>query len=127
MTSETKELKMYIFVNTDLGMTFGKILCQVTHLVRQMTDEVLRLGYEVSPTPKEYILYERWKYSPTTILLKANTLQFEKLLQIKGVKVVVDSGKTTQVKSGTMTVLGFLPGENIGDVREFNLFNLNLD
>jgi peptidyl-tRNA hydrolase len=122
MTQETKELKMYIFINTDLGMTPGKIYSQLIHLTRQMTSEIIRLGYEVSPTPKECILYKQWENKPTTIVLKANTLQFEELLKIKGVKTVIDSGKTTQVESGTLTVLGFLPGENIGDVDKFKLF-----
>jgi peptidyl-tRNA hydrolase len=106
------DLKMYIFINTSLGISHGKMISQACHLVGIMTDEVVRMSYEVFPTPLECILYEKWKTNCTLIILGANAAQFEKLSKVKGVRHFFDTGKTTQVESGTLTVLGFFPGAN---------------
>lgn len=125
------DLKMYIFINTSLGMSHGKMMSQAVHLGIAMTDEVVSMSYEVVPPTKECIFHQIWKKNPTLIILGANSTQFEKLSKVNGVRHFYDTGRTTQVESGTLTVLGFLPGADfvINDknekinVSEYKLLN----
>ncbi len=39
---------MYILVNNDLGMKKGKIASQVGHVVQNITEDIIRMGYENS-------------------------------------------------------------------------------
>ena len=109
-------IKMYIFINTDLNMNAGKIASQTGHIVHRIVDELVRSGYEVHPPSNEYITYARWSRNCTKIILKATHEQLEFLMKLPNARHFIDSGPTTQVAQNSLTVVGFFPGTDLGDI-----------
>jgi peptidyl-tRNA hydrolase len=105
-----ERIVMYIFVNTDLKMSAGKIASQVGHVVQLITEEIIRKGYEINPTPKCYFDYVKWKkiFGCAKIILKANTLQLKELIERDNSRFIIDEGRT-QVDPNSLTVVGFYP------------------
>jgi len=56
------------------------------------------------------------------IVLKPTIEQFEMLLTRPDVKIFMDSGESTQGTSGKITVIGFLPGAIIDDIKSYKLY-----
>jgi PTH2 family peptidyl-tRNA hydrolase len=106
---------MYIFVNSDLKMTKGKIASQVGHVVQLITEEIIRQGYESTPTPESYFIYMKWKQNCTKIIKKANSRQLQLLIAMKEARYIIDDGQT-QVPPNSLTVVGFYPSAELHEV-----------
>lgn len=115
--------RMYIFVNTELGMGKGKIAAQVGHVVQYIVEDILRNYYEKRLNgAKMFNAYTAWKVAKSPkIILKATQKEMEDLSKLPGSRMVLDAGKT-QLPSGSFTVLGFLPSEINDSYTEFNSY-----
>lgn len=104
-----EDTRMYIFVNTELGMGKGKIAAQVGHVVQYIVEDILRSHYEKRSNGTEiFNAYTAWKAAKSPkIILKATQKEMEDLSKLPGSRMVLDAGKT-QIPSGSFTVLGFL-------------------
>lgn len=95
-------IHMYFVVNSSLDMGKGKVGGQVGHA----TEKLIR-RLERNPTSN----YKEWRNSGNAkIVLKAAEKDLENLLD-KYSKIsehVIDAGKT-QIPSGSLTVIGFIP------------------
>lgn len=100
----------YFIVNQDLQMTKGKCCSQLAHCSQIITENIIRSAYESYPPPASYITYMKWKQHCTKIILKASENQLIELSKLPDCVVFTDEGKTTQVKPGSLTVIGFYPG-----------------
>ena len=105
----SNSLKMYIFINTDLNMTSGKIASQACHVTHLIVEEIIRNFYEGTTTSETYINYMYWNKNCTKIILKANTEQLIELLKLNNARGFYDNGQTTQVPENSLTVVGFFP------------------
>ena len=115
------KIVMYLFVNTDLNMSKGKMCSQIGHIVQLLTEEIIRAGYEQHPPPESYFTYIKWKSNCTKIILRATTDQLKELIKLKGARYFIDDGKT-QVPENSLTVVGFYPNSDMGDtVKDFKL------
>ena len=118
----TDSIKMYIFINTDLDMTAGKIASQVGHIVHLIVDLLVRSGYESFPVSEEYKTYLKWNKNCTKIVLKATEKQLKELSKMKSARAFYDNGQTTQVEQNSLTVVGFFPGSLDSDfVKDYKL------
>jgi PTH2 family peptidyl-tRNA hydrolase len=118
----SKEFVMYIFVNNDLNMGKGKIAAQVGHLVETIIEELVKA--ELTSTKKKSFLedYNIWKRTGRKkIILKATEEEIKQLSQLDGSRYIVDAG-LTQIPSGSMTVVGFLPSSTKKNI--FSKFKL---
>lgn len=114
--------KMYIFINSDLEMSSGKIASQCCHVTHVIVDELVRDGYESFPASDDYKMYLLWNKHCTKIILKASNEQLLELMKHKSARAFYDNGKTTQVESGSLTVVGFFPSCNLEElVKEYKL------
>jgi len=112
---------MYIFVNSDLKMTKGKVASQVAHVVQLITEEIIRDGYENHPPSESYMTYMKWRTNPVKIIKKANTIELIDLARIKQARQIIDDGQT-QVKPNSLTVVGFFPSSKMTEfVKEYKL------
>lgn len=97
-----KNIKMYILVNNDLKMGKGKIAGQVGHCVSGLIRNL-----EKNPTRK----YNEWLHNgEAKIIIKSTEnemLMLRKKYRDKTVEIH-DLGKT-QIESGSLTTIGFLP------------------
>lgn len=110
----TNEFTMYVFVNNDLEMGKGKIAAQVGHVVGEITEKIVRSGYETSPTPDTYLRYMKWKNSGhKKIVLKATEKDLLALLEWPESVGIRDAGRT-QVAPNSLTVVGFYPSDTLG-------------
>lgn len=105
------EYAMYLFVNSDLKMTAGKMASQVGHMVHVIVDECVRDSYETFPPSSMSIDYQRWNSCCTKIVLKATTEQLKELLKRSDARAFYDSGRTTQGTADSLTVVGLLPSK----------------
>ena len=111
---------MYIFVNSDLNMSKGKIAAQCCHIVGIITEEIIRQGYEIYPPPKTYFDYMKWKNQCTKIILRATTEQLNTLMKLQNARHFIDNGE--RLPENALTVVGFFPGSDISDrVKEYKL------
>lgn len=110
------EYVMYIFVNADLKMTTGKLASQVGHIVHVIVAECERESYESYPPTAKCIAYQKWNECCTKIVLKATEAELKQLLQREDARAFYDSGRTTQVPSDSLTVVGLLPGKPQNDL-----------
>lgn len=103
---------MYIIVNSELGMSPGKVASQVGHIINQMTEELVTEMYESVTINKKCENYIIWKENPIIIVLESFYDDMLQLLLAKydDCRTFKDSGKTTQGTKDKITVLGFLPG-----------------
>jgi PTH2 family peptidyl-tRNA hydrolase len=102
---------MYIIVNSELGMGKGKIASQVGHAVQQLVEELVRSEYVYNPkiTRADQENYRKWKDGGTAkIVLKASEEHLRRLAADPTSCAIYDAGKT-QIASGSLTVVGFLP------------------
>lgn len=120
MTSQD-EYVMYIFVNHDLEMTKGKIASQVGHAVNMVTEDIMEMKYESFQTPDQVRDYMVWKQNDAMIVLKATTEQLKELAKRTNARPVFDYGKTTQVKSGSLTAVGFFPSKKQPEFADYKL------
>lgn len=114
LNESTDQIKMYIIINGDLKMSPGKMIAQCCHIVQIITDELVRDGYENYPPSINYINYMKWCKNCTKIILKATEEQLKKLMtNNNNVRCFYDNGITTQVKPGSLTVIGFFPASPV--------------
>ena len=109
---------MYIFVNSDLKMNKGKTAAQACHVTFLITENIIRQGYEVYPTPEVYFTFMKWKKQCTKIILKATTEELIELMKVNGAVSFVDSGD--RIPDNSLTVVGFPPSIGM-DVSKFKL------
>lgn len=103
------EIKMYVFINTDLKMSPGKACAQVGHVVQYIVEKIIREGYEKRPTPEYYQRYMLWKKEGCTkITKKATTEELVELMKIPEAIHVIDEGRT-QIPKDSLTVVAFFP------------------
>ena len=111
------EVVMYIIVNSDLGMSKGKIAAQVGHVVmhlvregeelynnRKISDITTPLGFKI----QDYIIW--WSGSYTKVVLKADSKTLFHIMKkyVSDVQYQRDEGRT-QIEPGSLTVVGFFP------------------
>jgi peptidyl-tRNA hydrolase, PTH2 family len=104
--------KMYIFVNTSLDMSKGKIAAQVGHAVQHIVEDIFVRYYEGSKEYKtifnDYLIWSK-NYGCAKIALKANQDQINILSQLPiKLTTIHDAGKT-QVEPNSLTVVAFYP------------------
>ena len=105
---------VYYVVNTSLGMSAGKIAAQCCHV----NTDIIRSMLKTSKLPKIYL---SWKSTgETTVVLGADEEQFNAIFEefkdqkvdssfrVPHMRYQTDAGRT-EVKPGTITVLGFTP------------------
>lgn len=109
-------LKMYIVINSDAKMKPGKIASQVGHAVMQVTEQLIQNKDS----------YMKYKYGgQAKIILKANDDLIHSLSNQTNI-VIYDMG-LTQVPTGTLTAIGFMPMTETNRDQEFpQLKNLKL-
>ena len=103
----------YIFVNTDLNMSKGQQTAQIVHITQLIVEELVAKCYESRNIQPECIAYKKWKYCPTTIVLKATTEQLAELRKMNGAREFTDSGN--RIPDNSLTVVGFIPNNNMSD------------
>lgn len=102
---------MYIFVNSDLNMSPGKIAAQVGHMVEKITDQYAMMVYEQHDCQNAYLDYMRYKKTGRRkIILSATQDEMEDLMKEEGAIYYVDEG-LTEVPENSLTVVGFLPSD----------------
>ena len=105
---------MYIFANGDLRMNTGKTAAQVGHIVGIIIEEIVRIGYEVNPPPKQYFDFCKWKRQCTKVILKATTEQLQELMKMDNARPFYDSGD--RLPDNSLTVVGFFPGTDLTEI-----------
>ena len=101
------DLYMYLFVNNDLKMGTGKIAAQVGHVVLDIGEHILN-----NKKSDEFKRYQEWKKTgKAKIVLKATEQDLLTLAQLPESKYILDAGRT-QIKSGSLTVVGFFPNSH---------------
>ena len=108
-------LTMYLIINSDLKMGKGKIAAQIGHAVEELIEGLVK-----NPTQN----YIDWKNGTRKkIVVKASEIEIENLLKCIGLEESSDKNKEiqeeyfiaikdagcTQVKPGSVTVIGFKP------------------
>ena len=98
-------MSFYIFVNTDLDMSIGKTMAQVSHITQVVIDEIISNFYEncFGEMSEDYINYCEWKKYDRTIVLKANKEQIDNLLKMENIKYYKDDG--------VLTIVAFPPND----------------
>lgn len=110
-----KPIVQYFFVNTELGMSKGKMCSQVAHASQMVTEEIIRSAYESNKPPEYYTTYMKWKKGCAKIVLKATTEQLKELMKMDHCVAIIDSGKT-QIEPGSLTCIAFYPSSMLGDL-----------
>ncbi len=115
-------VSLHIVINSDLNLSLGKIISQITHLLHRIL---------IESACGKIPLHAKWMQSgETTIILKSSERKIVLLLdKLKKNNIphwtIRDAGKT-QVSQNALTVLGFGFSHNTPAVhaisREFNLF-----
>jgi PTH2 family peptidyl-tRNA hydrolase len=110
---------MYLVVNTDLGMSPGKIAAQVGHAVMMLVESYHELQNKIEwstigRTDKEFKevankadKYQAWRKNCRKVVLRASKRDWE-LLKLKADVEVLDGGYT-EIPPNSCTVLGFWP------------------
>ena len=112
---------LYIFVNTDLDLSKGRIGSQCSHITQVIVEELVRKGYESFPPPKECLDYMRWKQNPKTIILKATVQQLQELQQKPNARHFIDSGD--RIPDNSLTCVGFFPNSDMEEfVKSYRLY-----
>ena len=110
-------LNFYIFVNEELNMKKGYACAQVSHITQIITENIVRNSYESFSIAQDYIMYMKWKNkntSGTTIVLKANFIQLNEL---------INQGGMPFYDNNILTCVGFCPGKiSDDDVTKYKLF-----
>ncbi len=104
----------YIFVNSDLELSKGQTMAQISHITHVIVEDLIKKCYEVFPTTNECLEYMRWKIIPTTVILKATNNQLKDLIKRPGAKGFIDSGN--RIPDNSLTVVGFYPNSTMGDI-----------
>jgi peptidyl-tRNA hydrolase, PTH2 family len=113
------ELRVYLIVNTDLGMGLGKTSVQTahaTHLLLKKRDDILAACDQYTNQDKKLIeqaiALNKWHNSDsmTKISKEATTEQFNTIKQqFEGCCVVVRDAGRTEIASGSQTVIALFP------------------
>jgi len=118
---------MYIFVNTDLKMSFGQTVAQVAHIVQVITEEIVRESYEIVPVPQYCLTYMKWSKVCTKVVLGATNKQILELMKMDEARHFIDdiyysNGSYKDTVTQEVTVVGFFPSATNRDY--FNKFRL---
>lgn len=106
--SDEPIFKQYFFVNTDIEMTKGKTLAQVSHITQVIVEEIIEAKYQSYPPPKYYFNYMKWKREPTVIVLKATKAELDELIKLPDSRLFIDNE--------IVTVVGFFPSSTMHDI-----------
>lgn len=121
---KSKELTMYIFVNSSLKMSKGKTAAQVGHLTQLITQEIVTKSftYRGNHPPDEVIRFNKWsKEGAKKIVLKADAEQMQEIIKMSEARYIIDQGRT-QIPANSLTVAGFFPStENYDYCQKFKL------
>jgi peptidyl-tRNA hydrolase len=109
---------MYIFINSDLNLSKGRMIAQACHVTSIIIENIIRQGYEVAPPPPSYFTFMKWRKQCTKIILKATTEQLKELMKLEGAVHFIDSGD--RIPDNSLTVVGFPPSATM-DVKEYKL------
>lgn len=123
MDKTNDEYCMYIFVNSDLNMSTGKIVAQAAHVVEKLVNRINRMLYEdYDSAPEFQITYKKYLDSGhKKVTLKAS---YEELLALKNdldAEFIIDEG-ITEVPPNSLTVVGFLPTNDKNKFKKFRLY-----
>jgi peptidyl-tRNA hydrolase len=106
-----EQLKMYIFVNSDLNISAGYLAVQACHVTHLIIKELMINGNEIFQPSEEYIRFMKWDKNCTKVILKATGEQLLELLKLKEARGFYDSGKIT-----SLTAIGLFPTTEIPDL-----------
>ena len=96
----SKELRIYVLINSTLKMTNGKIISQVSHGISDVTEYLLL---------NDQSLYKQYKsYGQPKIILKCPETLLKTIYDKYKCFAVFDAG-LTQVPTGSLTCLVFQP------------------
>jgi len=110
---EDNEYIMYILVNADLGMSPGKTAAQVGHVVEALTDRINTSLYEDVTTSNLQFAFRKYrKTGHKKVVLAATQAQLNIFKKLHDAEHVIDEGRT-EIAPGSLTVVGFLPSNNI--------------
>lgn len=101
--SNQDELIQYYIVNSELGMSIGKIAGQVAHVATNIVENIFAYkAWEYDA----YQLYKQWKldYDQKKIILRGKTKDLQKLVDL-GFPYIRDLG-LTEVPEGSLTCVG---------------------
>jgi PTH2 family peptidyl-tRNA hydrolase len=114
----SEEHVMFCFVNHDLSMSKGKIAGQVGHAVQYMMERVF------GNHDRDYMeRYTAWRENQSPkIILKARESDLLELMKRPDCVYVHDAGRT-QIPSGSLTVVAFVPEKrcNMAFAESYNL------
>lgn len=111
----------YLLINSDLKMSRGQIDAQIVHITQIIVEECVKQSYESQIIDSQVMNYMKWKLSPTTVILKANTEQMNELLKNKNCRGFFDSGN--RIKDSSLTIIGFLPSDDLDDImKDYKLY-----
>ena len=103
--------KMYIFVNSELKMSSGKIAAQVGHGVQKVVDDIFTNYFDgvkkYKKFYKDYLIWNQY-HGSAKIVLKATLTELEYLRTLSYSKYVIDAGKT-QIEPNSLTVVVLFP------------------
>lgn len=105
--ANAEDVSMFIFVNSTLQMTKGKIAAQVGHVVQQIIEKSASKVIHDRAYHKRYFDWKR--NGSKKIVLKATEDDLKNFIKIAEAEYVIDAGKT-QVPENSLTVVGFYPG-----------------
>jgi PTH2 family peptidyl-tRNA hydrolase len=101
------ELVQYFVVNSELGMSAGKIAAQVAHVEAKIVHN-LTLKTLHTPRPHEVKLFEDWFFhDQAKIILRGKQKDLEKLIE-QGWFYIRDNGRT-EITADSLTVVGCAP------------------
>jgi peptidyl-tRNA hydrolase len=101
---------MYIIVNSDLGMSKGKIASQVGHAVEKITMKIFNAS--LHKTDSYFVEYQKYlKNGHRKIVLVAPLKEIEKFKDDKDAVYIIDEG-LTEIPHGSLTVIAFLPSNS---------------
>lgn len=127
---DQSDMKMYIFVNTDLKMDKGKACAQVGHAVQYVIEELFDIHIKSFENPTKYLFrgfdrYLVWKedFGSAKVTLKATTEQLLELKEMPEARYVIDEGRT-QIPKGSLTVVAFFPNyvSSMEFAKKFSLY-----
>lgn len=126
MEIDQSDMKMYIFVNTDLKMDKGKACAQVGHAVQYVIEEIFELFLKSLDYPGgPWERYLKWKcdFGGAKVTLKATTEQLLELKENPEARYVIDEGRT-QIPKGSLTVVAFFPNyvSSMEFAKKFSLY-----
>lgn len=108
-------ISMYVFVNSDLGMSAGKIAAQVAHVAEKIAVEMMERICGDGMVGGHMLKYRHYLgHGHRKIILVATEKQMRELMKEEDAMHIIDEGYT-EVPPDSLTVVGFFPSDKNKD------------